>query len=299
MMRNSTTRFGLGCAMATPLARDGGLDAARLVAHAKALLARGCDSVTLFGTTGEGASFGLADRAQALSAFAKGGIDLRRVVVGVLASTIEDAAAQARLAYDSGCRGVLLAPPYYFKGVSEDGLYAWFASLFDRIGVATRDVILYHIPSVTQVPVSVSLVGRLQAKFPGALLGVKDSSGDWDHSQRLLDAFGRELAILIGDERHLAAAVRRGGQGCISGLANIVPELMRPMVDEGREEPRVSRLVDEVLKYPVIPAVKALLAHGSGDKSWLPVRPPLEALSAGESERLVAACDLILSAKAA
>jgi 4-hydroxy-tetrahydrodipicolinate synthase len=291
--------FGLGCALSTPVTASGALDTARLVDHAKWVRAQGCDIVTAFGTTGEGASFVLKDKANVLDAFAKAGIAPERTVLGVMATAIADAADQARLAYDAECRGILLTPPYYLKGLDEDGLYAWFAELFETLGAKARNVILYHIPAVTAVSIKVDLVQRLSKAFPGVVLGVKDSSCDWSNTQALLQAFATTHAILVGDERDLARAVREGGQGCISGLANIAPDLMLPLVRQGRGEPRVNQLVEEIGKYPVLPAVKSLIAHRTGDKGWLAVRPPLVALDEARAGRLAAACDLIRTARAA
>src|SRR5581483_11462107 len=271
-------KFGLGCALSTPVTARGALDTVRLVEHAKWAQSQGCDVLTAFGTTGEGASFVLKDRADLLNAFAKAGIAPERTVLGVMATAIADAVEQARLAYDAKCRGILLTPPYYLKDLDDEGLYAWFAELFEALGAKARDVILYHIPSVTAVPISVDLVKRLSKAFPGVVMGVKDSSCDWNNTQALLLNFAKTHTILVGDERDLARAVREGGHGCISGLANIAPDLMLPLVHQGREEPRVNKLVEEIGKYPVLPAVKALIAHRTGDRSWLNVRPPLVAL---------------------
>jgi 4-hydroxy-tetrahydrodipicolinate synthase len=292
-------KFGLGCALATPVTAGGKLDTARLVTHAQWAQSQGCDVLTALGTTGEGASFVLKDRANLLEAFSRAGIAPERTVLGVMATAIEDAAEQARLAHDAKCRGVLLTPPYYLKDLDPDGVYAWFAELFDTLGAKARNIILYHIPSVTAVPVTVDLVRRLTGAFPGVVLGVKDSSCDWNNTQALLTNFAKTHAILVGDERDLARAVREGGQGCISGLANIAPDLMLPLVRQGREEPRVNRLVEEIGKYPVLPAVKALIAHRTGDAGWRAMRPPLVALDTARAERLAAACDLIRTAKAA
>lgn len=298
-MTTEKNKFGLGCALATPVTASGKLDTARFVAHAQWAQSQGCDVLTAFGTTGEGASFLLKDRAEALNAFNKAGLPSKHTVLGVMATAIDGAADQARLAYDANCRGVLLTPPYYLKELDPDGLYAWFAELFETLGAKARDIILYHIPSVTAVPITVDLVKRLTVAFPGVVLGVKDSSCDWSNTQALLKSFSKTHAILVGDERDLARAVREGGQGCISGLANIAPDLMLPLVRQGREEPRVNRLVEEIGKYPVLPAVKALVGYRIGDAAWRVMRPPLVALDAARAERLAAACDLIRSAKAA
>lgn len=291
-------RFGLSAALAMPFTADGAIDYPRLAAHAGWCLANGCDSVTAFGTTGEGASMGPSERDRVLGALASAGIGGRRVVGGVAAASAEEAADQARVALDFGCRALLLPPPFYFKGVGDEGLFGWFAAVFERLGPQARDVILYNIPSVTQVPLSVPLVARLADAFPEVVLGVKDSSGDWPYTERLLAARGG-LAILVGDERHLAHAVRLGGAGAISGLANLMPAALRRLAIDGVDDARVVRLVDRILALPVIPAIKALLADRTGEVGWLNVRPPLVPLAAGDVAPLKAFLEATFAAEAA
>jgi 4-hydroxy-tetrahydrodipicolinate synthase len=291
-------RFGLSAALTTPFAPDAAIDLPRAVAQARWCLAEGCSSVTLFGTTGEGSSIGEADRAAVLAALAKGGIAGDRIVGAVAAASVTDAVSQARLTLGVGCKALLLPPPFYFKGVSDDGLFAWYAAVFERLGAAARDVLLYNIPSVTAVPLSIELVGRLRDAFSGIIVGVKDSSGDWPYTQRLLAAHG-DLAILIGDERYLAEGVRRGGEGAISGLANICPRLLLPLALEGRDDPRIAALVEDVLRYPVTPAVKVLVAHRTGDAGWRAVRPPLMPIGAGDAAALIRRHDALFAAAAA
>jgi 4-hydroxy-tetrahydrodipicolinate synthase len=293
----SSKRFGLSAALATPFRPGTGIDFPRLIAQARWCLDGDCSSVTAFGTTGEGASIGPAEREQVLGAFAAAGIDGDQVVGGISAASMHSAVAQARTALDFGCRAILLPPPFYFKGVSDDGLFAWFAYVFEALGVAARNVLLYNIPSVTQLALSIDLVSRLRTAFPEVVIGVKDSSGDWAYTCELLHAHG-DLAILVGDERYLAEGVRRGGQGAISGLANVCPEVLRPMVEEGHEDDRVGRLVEAVLRYPVTPAVKALVAHRTSDCTWLNVRPPLMPMGKADASTLSNDYELIFSAKA-
>jgi 4-hydroxy-tetrahydrodipicolinate synthase len=294
----SNQRFGLSCALTTPFDIEGGVEAEKLAAHAQWCLGQGCDSVTAFGTTGEGASLGLPARRSVLEAMARSGIDLRQHVFGaVAAASLHDALDQAKLLLEADCRGILLTPPFYFKGVSDDGLFAWFASFFEKLD-GVRDVLLYNIPSVTAVPLSVDLVGRLRTAFPEIVIGVKDSSGDWVYTQRLL-AQHRDLIILIGDERHLAQGVQQGAQGAISGMANIIPGHLRPLIALGQESPEIVRVVEEVLKYPVTPAVKALVALRTGDDGWLRVRAPLVALSGADVGRLTTAFRSIFASEAA
>ena len=282
---NVPDRFGLSAALTTPFREDSSIDLPRLTEHARWCLDNGCASITVFGTTGEGASIGWREREQVLKALDRGAIRGDDVVFCVAASAVHDAAVQARIAFEFGCRGLLLTPPSYFKGVSDDGLFSWFSHVIDEAGPEARGIILYNIPSVTHVALSVELVGRLKAAFPGVVTAVKDSSGDWDYTQQLL-ASHSDLAILIGDERYLAEGVRRGGQGAISGLANIFPQFLLPLAVEGQADERINRLVDEVLRYPVIPAVKALVARSTGESAWLTVRPPLVGLPPEDADRL-------------
>ncbi|GGF44539.1 dihydrodipicolinate synthase family protein [Aliidongia dinghuensis] len=297
-MTQQRARFGLSAAMTTPFTSDGSIDLARAFVQARWCLMGGCSSVTLFGTTGEGSSIGLDDRTALLAALSEGGITGDQIVGAVAAASIADAAAQMRQVLAVGCKAVLLPPPFYFKGVGDDGLFAWFAQLFERLGGAARGVLLYNIPSVTAVPLTIELVGRLRTAFPEVVVGVKDSSGDWAYTQRLLAAH-RDLAILIGDERYLAEGVRLGGEGAISGLANICPDRLRPLALEGHDDQRINALVEAVLAHPVIPAVKALVAHRTADVSWRAVRPPLMPLGAEEAVRLAARYDALFAAAAA
>lgn len=170
-------RFGLSAALVSPFDERGGPDLARLVGHARAVLAEGCDSITLFGTTGEGFSIPLRERAAMLGAVAGAGISLDKVYAGVSATTVAEAAEQAELALSAGVRGLLVAPPFYLKGVDDEGLYGWFRDFLGRLGGEARGVILYHIPGQTAVPLSSSLVRRLRDAFGGVIAGIKDSSG--------------------------------------------------------------------------------------------------------------------------
>jgi 4-hydroxy-tetrahydrodipicolinate synthase len=289
MGQDTNNRFGLSCALALPLKDDGLIDYRFLAAHARSCLDAGCASVTVFGTTGEGASVSLTERGEILGALLSVGINPRTQIVGGIASaSIGDAVEQIRILSDTGCGRILLAPPFYFKGVRDEGLYDWFARVLEKIAHRSIGVFLYHIPSVTQVPLSIELISRLKASFAGTIIGIKDSGGDWAFTEPLLRTHG-DLTILIGDERHLAAGVRLGAKGAISGLANICPAVLLPLIEQGKDDSRVIDLVAAVLKYPVIPAVKALLAHRSGDKRWLTVRPPLVGLSGEEARALGAA----------
>jgi 4-hydroxy-tetrahydrodipicolinate synthase len=287
--------FGLSAALVTPFAADGTVELARLAKHARHVLAEGCDTVTLFGTTGEGYGLSLGERAAMIGALTGSGIEpSKHLYAGVSAAPIDDAVEQARLALSHGARGLLFAPPFYLKGVDDDGLYAWFARAFEKIGAAVRGVILYHIPGQTAVPLSVDLVGRLKRAFPGVVTGVKDSSGQWEDTQAFLKAHG-ELSILVGDERQLARAIRAGGEGSICGLANMTPGLLRKLIYSGEDSRTVVDLVDMISSYPVLPAVKALTGHVHRDAGFGAMRPPVSDLDAGQKAKLTGAFDAILA----
>lgn len=288
MTSASTGRIGLNCALSTPFEESGAISFSRLTAHARWVLAHGCDGLTLFGTTGEGASLGLAERYQMLGALAATGIDLRaKVIAGVSAATVQECIEQARAGYALGCRALLVAPPFYFGGASDDGLFRFFSAMFEALGRDLRDIILYHIPGMTRNGISIELTRRLADAFPGAIIGVKDSAGDWQATEARLAAL-EGMQILVGDERQLARAVRKGGAGSICGLANVAPDLLRPLANDGQDDPRVNAMVDAVLGYSFMPAIKALVGEMNGDAGWRVMRPPLDALSAAEARSLAA-----------
>jgi 4-hydroxy-tetrahydrodipicolinate synthase len=292
-------RFGLSVALATPFAEDRSIDLRRLVAHGLQSLADGCKSLTVFGTTGEGASLGLNERNRALGALVGAGVDPKtQLVVGIAAASVEDAIAQGRAALMLGCPSFLLAPPFYFKNAGDEGLFDWFAAVLTGLGNKASNVILYHIPQVTAVGLSVELVERLKKAFPQQVKGVKDSSGDWNNAQALLKRHA-DLHILVGDERLLAKAMQLGASGTICGLANIAPDLMQGPVN-GVEEPRVNAMIDVVLPYAVTAAVKALVGHRRDDPvAWSRLRAPLRSLSEAECRKIFAAIDGIRAKRAA
>jgi 4-hydroxy-tetrahydrodipicolinate synthase len=284
-------RFGLSCAIATPFHDDLRIDHARLTDHAKWCLSKGCSSLTLYGTTGEGASISLLERQETLRCLAEAGIDLGRQVIGTVASpSIGDALEQAKVFLDRGLRTLLVAPPFYFKDVSDEGLFDWYSIICKEIGRVGGQVILYHIPPATQIPLSIELIDRLRQAWSDVVCGVKDSGGDWSYSHALLSAH-RELTILIGDERLLAAGMRAGASGSISGLANFCPETLKSIVEYGDENLRVETLASQIVKDAVTPAIKALIAHRRRDSGWMTVRPPLVRCSTDAAARLVSVYD--------
>jgi 4-hydroxy-tetrahydrodipicolinate synthase len=277
-------RFGISAALLTPFDDKGALDATLFIRHMTSVLAQGADGVTLFGTTGEGASIGFDERLAGLDLALGSGIPAERIVMGVCATSVADAADQVGRALDRGIRDFLLLPPFYFKGCSDSGLFDWHAALFARSDPRAR-FIIYHIPQVTGVPLSLALVGRLAAAFPERILAIKDSSGDWQNAEALL--LQKALPVLIGDERLLHRGAALGGAGAITGMANLYPARMKRLFETATEDTALSGEVTRIVSGPVIPALKAILAAREGEPGWEHLRPPLEPLDAAARQAVL------------
>lgn len=265
--------IGVSAALATPFDEDGAIDWPVFSAHAVSLLDRGVAVVTAFGTTGEGVSLPRSERAALYDRFGEAGVPMSAIVECVYGPSSREAGDQMRRAFDQGVAGILLTPPFYFKEPSEDGVFRWYAEAIEATRGSARGIILYNIPGLTGVTIGPRLVARLRDAFPGVVGGVKDSSGDWSQTTALL-AEHRDLAILVGHEGHLAAAVREGATGAISGIANVAPRLLARLVS-GEDDPAIHAVLEQVLSLPVVPAVKALLAARTGEAGWLRVHAPL------------------------
>jgi 4-hydroxy-tetrahydrodipicolinate synthase len=259
--------------LATPFETGGSIDWPRFCSHAARLLSTGMNVVTAFGTTGEGVSIARTERDLLYDRMSKAGVPPRRLVECVYGPSSSEAGEQVRRALGNGVAGVLLTPPFYFKDVPEEGIFRWYAEVFETAGSACRDIIVYNIPAVTGVTIGPDLVSRLREAFPGVVGGVKDSSGDWTQTEALLAAH-RDIAILVGHEGHLARAVQNGASGAISGIANFAPDLIARLV-AGSHDPAIDRILSRLLALPVVPAIKAILASQYGAEAWLRVRAPL------------------------
>ncbi|MEE1612199.1 dihydrodipicolinate synthase family protein [Microvirga sp. CF3016] len=277
--------FGISPALVTPFV-NGKVDVHRLAAHAKDCLARGCRTATLFGTTGEGPSIGANERERVANAIVNLGTPAEKLVEGVIACSPEEAAASTSRALRRGAHAVLLAPPFYFRPAPDDAVFGWYAAVFDAVGSGLRDIILYHIPGMTGVPLSHTVISRLKDRYPGAIRGVKDSAGDAEATFALIKAFP-ELDILVGDETYLGRACAAGAAGSICGIANIVPEAITALAENGRDDSRIVDLVQEIGRHPVVPMVKALVAHVRKDPVWVLARPPLPSLDEQSTVRAV------------
>ena len=270
------SRFGISAALLTPFFDDGSVNSVGFANHAADLLSRGLGSVTAFGTSGEGASLSAAERLQGLKSLIEGGVPASKLVSAVYATSIHEGIEQVEAGHALGIRTFLLVPPFYFKGVGDEGVFDWHALLLSSCSPET-EFVLYHIPQVTGVSLSPELVSRLVSVFPGRIRGIKDSSGDWDTAQSYLAL--DSVPVLIGDERLLHRGVALGAAGAISGMANLYPERMMKLFESGNEDADLSAEVTRIVSQPVVPALKAVLARQSGSEGWETVRPPLTTLN--------------------
>jgi 4-hydroxy-tetrahydrodipicolinate synthase len=258
------------------------------------LLDEGAAGLAPFGTTGEALSVGIDERIEAIDALISGGVDPARMIPGTGLSNVADTARLSRACLDRGCAAVMTLPPFYFKGVSEDGIYRHFAEFIRKIGDDAR-IFLYHIPPIAVVGIPPKLAARLHMDFPDQIVGIKDSSGDWDNTRQLFDIDG--LVVYPGSELPLIDALDLGGPGCISATANInMREIVKVVtlydqgdLDAARAQQRaISKTRLAIQNYGPIPAQKRLLAIGTGDARWANVRPPLDRLSEARGRELAA-----------
>ena len=286
---------GVFAPVATPFGADLAPDPRRFVAHCRWLLAHGCAGLAPFGTTSEANSLSVDEREALLDALLAAGVPADRLMPGTGCCALTDSVRLTAHAVRRSCAAVLMLPPFYYKNVSEDGLFRSFAEVVERVGDDRLRVFLYHIPPIAQVGFGPRLVERLRKAYPRAIAGMKDSSGDFGNTRTMLEAFAKDgFQVFVGSERFLLDNLRHGGVGCITATGNVnaaaiervYAEWQGPDADRLQEELNVVRGLVE--KLPVIPAVKAIIAAHAGDPGWARVRPPLVDLAPAQAETLLA-----------
>src|ERR1041384_3989286 len=277
----------------TPFTPAGEPDPGRFVAFCRWLLDQGADGLAIFGTTSEANSRSAGERMGLLDRLIAAGVPAAKLMPGTGACSVTEAATLIRHAVGHGVGGVLMLPPFYYKGMDDDGLYAFFAGVIDRVGSAALRMYLYHIPPQTVLGLSLDLVGRLIRAYPQTVVGLKDSSGDWSNTAALLERFP-DFAVFPGSEVFLLDGLRKGGAGCITATGNVnVPGIRK--VYENWRTPQADALQAEITlarktiqAYPMVPALKRIVAHSHNapDGAW--VRPPMTALDEAQSRALLA-----------
>jgi 4-hydroxy-tetrahydrodipicolinate synthase len=278
----------------TPFGKDYAPDAKRFVAHCRWLLRSGCAGLAVFGTNSEANSMSVAEKRRLLEALVAGGVAPEQLMPGTGHSALSDSIELTRAAVQMGCAGVLMLPPFYYKGVSDEGLYRNFAEVIERVGDERLQLYLYHIPPVSQVAISLPLIERLLSKYPGIVAGVKDSSGDWANTKAMLDNFAKGgFDVFAGSETFLLDNMRGGGKGCITATGNINPGPIANVyknwrtADADKLQAGITATRKIVQKQPMIPALKSAVAHFGNDPQWKTVRPPLVELNPNQEKELI------------
>jgi 4-hydroxy-tetrahydrodipicolinate synthase len=288
------TMSGVFAAALTPLDADRTPDHAALARHCRWLLAHGCDGLGILGTTGEANSFTLAERIAVLESLVGAGIPPDVLLPGTGCCALADTVALCRAAVGLGAPGVLVLPPFYYKNVSDDGLFAAFAEIVERVGDARLRVYLYHFPQMSGIAIGPPLIERLLKAYPGSFAGMKDSSGDVDNMIRNARAFPG-FAVFSGSDEFLLAVLRAGGAGCITAVGNIAAFVAAEVQDAFRRndgaaaeraQERLGRIRRIFADYPLTAALKEIMATHSGNDGWRRIRPPLCPLAPTEAAAL-------------
>ena len=284
LVKRDVAMFGLSVALSTPFSQGGAIDSKLAVLHSKRVLQNGANSITLFGTTGEGTSLSQTEKLKILRTLIKEDILARQIIVAVMTSSLQDVVSQCIEYHELGVRRVLLAPPFFFKDLSFEGLLKWYSAVFLALRPLEIQFILYNIPQLTMVPIEPKLISALQDKFGSEMVfGVKDSTGNLSGTLEFLK--NKDLMVAVGDERTLADAMCHGASGAICGMSNIFPNELAEIINTKTHNPMINKMTNLIVKAPVTAGVKALLAIKLNENKWLNVRSPLNPSS--EAHQLV------------
>ncbi len=290
-MTSSKQVRGLWVPALTPFGTDLAPDPGRFIAHCQWLLANGANGLAVFGTTSEANSMSKEERKTLLEAVIEAGVDPARLMPGTGCCALPDTVELTKHAVEHGCAGVLLLPPFYYKGVSDDGLFAAIAETIERVGDPRLRVYLYHIPPMAAVGFGLTLIERLLKAYPETIVGLKDSSGEWSNTSAILSDFP-ELATFPGSEAFLLPGLRAGSAGCISASANVNPIAIRRLCDTWEDDDadaqqeQLSAIRRVIQSQPVIPGLKTIIAKARNDATWTTVRPPLTPLKTDAASQL-------------
>ena len=278
----------------TPFKRDLSPDAGRFVKHCRWLMQSGCAGLAVFGTNSEANSMSVDEKLELLEALVKGGVPASTLMPGTGHCALSDSVKMTREAVRLGCGGVLMLPPFYYKGVSDEGLFRNFSEIIERVGDERLRLYLYHIPPVSNVGISLELIEKLLSRYPGIVAGAKDSSGDWNNTKAMLDRFkDRGFDVFPGSEVFLLDGLRAGGKGCITATGNVNPGAIDGVFrnwrgpDADKLQAGITATRKIMQKVPMIPALKAVTAHFGNDPAWKTVRPPLTELTPDQDRQVI------------
>lgn len=270
-------------------------DAVRFIAYCRWLLERGANGLAVFGTTSEATSLSLVERQSLLEKLIAAGIPPAKLLPGTGLPALPETVALTRHAVANGCAGVLMLPPFYYKNLSDDALAGAYGETIERVGDSRLRLYLYHIPQMSGVPITLGVIERLLRRYPETVVGIKDSSGNWENTKAVLFHFP-QLTTFPATESRLLEGMALGAAGCISASANMNIAMIRDLIDAllakdksaAEKQQTVSAVRQVMEKVPVIAAMKALYAKATGAADWAIVRPPLSGLDEASLAKLQA-----------
>ena len=283
---------GVYSPVVTPFTRNLQPDHERFVRHCRWLIEQDV-GLAVFGTNSEANSLSVDEKKRLLDTLVTAGLPVDRLMPGTGCAALTDTVELTRHAMASGCRHALMLPPFYYKGVSDEGLFRSYAEIIERVGSDALRIYVYHIPQVSQVPLGLALIERLLKAYPGIIAGVKDSSGDWSHTQAMLERFQPQgFDVFAGSETFLLATLRAGGAGCITATGNVNPAAIVDLyrnwqsADADARQQALDNIRAVFARFPMIPALKSAIGIYSHDGGWGTVRPPLVALNSEQRAAL-------------
>ncbi|MFE3839102.1 dihydrodipicolinate synthase family protein [Pseudogemmobacter sonorensis] len=293
---------GVYCAAATPLKTDGTPDLDLFGKHTRALIEEGCHGIAMLGSTGEASSFGVRERMDLVEAAIEGGTLPGQLLPGTSSNSVTDAVEMTRHAVQAGVKGVVMLPPFYYTAFSDESLFRFYASIIEKVNDDRLKIVLYHIPLLTGVPISHSLIEMLVRAFPDTVVGIKDSDGKIENMHAISVRFPG-FGVLAGADPLLLPVLQGGGAGCITASSNLVARELRLVYDhwDGPAKAEEVKAAQDVIvawrnltnSYTQLPTVKTMLAKRRGDLGWLNVHPPFSPLSQSEAEKVWSTMDAL------
>ena len=286
---------GVYSAAATPIEADGSPCFDLFTAHCRGLLAEGCHGIALLGTTGEANNFSVDERMALLDAVCNSGISGEQLLPGTSCSNLSETKALTAHALSCQVKACVILPPFYYKGISDEGLFRFYAQLLEGLADSRLKIILYHIPQMTQVPISHELIYRLRTEFPDIFVGIKDSAGNIENMKKIVERFPG-FSVMAGADPLLLPLVKAGGAGCITATSNLRADSLRYIFDH-INDPSLKAEIDQHQKrindwrnlsnsYAQLATIKAMISKVRGDARWCALRPPLTAITAQEQETI-------------
>ena len=276
----------------TPFNPDLSVDYKKLINQCEWLISQEV-GLAVFGTNSEANSLSVDEKIFLLDKLVEYGVDPNKLMPGTGCCALSDTIKLTKYAVKLGCSGVLMLPPFYYKAISNDGLLEYFSNVIDSVNDDRLRIYLYHIPPIAMVGISLQLIEELLKRYPQYVAGIKDSSGDWNNTQNMLDEKWDNFSIFAGSESFLLKTMQNGGAGCISATANINPKKIYDVYKHWKKsdsidmQEELDALRNIVQSYPLIPALKCIVSHFYEDKNWGILRPPLTGLNVFDSKKLI------------